>query len=309
NDKVDSNRLNKDGDSPLHIACLGMAGNHDLALQMVASKRFDLTLRSNGEIKQTPMDIAMRLEATRLIEALEGQRKESVIKEKSATFFPPDANWANGSALKEVTVERCSQEYLENIQVGELTLIEWAIVHFDQQLINALNKKGIYFKLSEEKKDQLTIELIRFGHKCLQYLGKNIIQIAEHQKILKEVEEFVAKPDLKKIGESEILELWRETAHSYLKQCEIISRHKKEGSHLYGNEVLAGNNLSSQHLLKSYLDMMPGLIRGHMDMMTTMSREELMDQLGIPQSHRRLLEPVRSLKELMQFAPVFKAMQ
>ena len=139
----------------------------------------------------------------------------------------------------------------------------------------------------------------------MQYLGKSPIQIAEHQKILKEVEEFVAKPDFKKIGESEILELWRETAHSYLKQCEIISRHKKEGSHQYGNEVLAGNSLSSEHLLKIDLDMLPGIIRGQIDMMTTLFREELMNQLGgIPQNHRRLLEPVRSLEELTKFWPV-----
>ena len=82
------------------------------------------------------------------------------------------------------------------------------------------------------------------------------------------------------------------------------------GSHLYGNEVLAGFNLFSMEVTKFHLRLViPPQERQQLEDVVERSRDGIMDEMEFSQNTRQLLNPMRSLEEVMKFYPVFLEMQ
>lgn len=304
--KINPNLLNQEGMSPFHIACLGMAGNYDLARVMLRSNRFDLSLKSSGETKETGFQLAARknnenVDQEFLQELSRKQKNEAspYFIQEDSVWIPREAAWENGDKIEECDLKKYSKDQLEKLRVGDLTLVEWAIIDDNSKVIKALQKKGIFFEFTKENEKRLIVGL--FKHLFEKQMDKFcMLPVKEVNQYAAEIKEFLVCPDLENPKHKESVKLWIETARSYFTRRQIITYHQKEGTHTFGREYFCISPEVSL-LFQKWKAVVGSDVLAKFE--NFHSIEEIMDELDIPEERRFLFRTERTLEELVKFWP------
>lgn len=288
--RVDPNLLNEDGESALHLAIYGMAGNDDLALALIEMDKFDLTLQSEADgTKETPLDQAKRLNKQAIVRAIEAKIGDSPSETRKTPL--PDGDGF---------VEDMEKEKLEALQKDGFSLIDYAILHSRTDLQVALQKKGIYFELTEVNRPALSIEMLKkYQSYVVKFLELCPLKIVEFGEWAESYKAFVENPTWNEIPE--IMEFALLSVENRLQFASIRSKHQKNGTGIVGKLTTRFEELKSPSFSP-----FPPEIQAQIDRILGMDRDDFLNQLELDESAKKFLSIPRTLSELVEFWPVYE---
>lgn len=289
NDRVDPNLLDENGESAVHVAIYGMNGKDDLALALIEMDKFDLTLKAENGLNETPLEQAKRLNKTAVVRALEAKIGDSP-SETRKTPLPEGLGY----------VEDMEKEDLENLRKDDFSLIDYAILHNRTDLQIALQKKGIYFELTEENRRTLSIEILKkyqsYVVKALTLFPIKIVEFSEWAEIYKAFVENPTWDDIPEIMEFALLQV-----EDYLKTVSVCSKHQKNGTGQLGRIMTKIKELKSPSF-----SLYPPQTQMQIDRFLQLDRETLLREAYMSKKVRDFLAIPRTLDELVEFWPVFE---
>lgn len=252
---VDPNAQNDEGDSPLHIACNCISGKPDLALMMIRSKRFNLSLTNHEG--DTPSSIARLLgvHGVEIVAELKESGKLSTLAPAKGTQIPSEAVFATGDPVGEKTIDELSNEELSTIKIGDFTLVEWAVLFDYPDMLKALGKKGVTFALTDENKEKLISAFFDEALSWLEWLAQYPVKIRE-LRLLKEDLQTLKKNPNAEPQEPVIIQLLREKFEAYLSRCARINAYENEKGAVFGWKLSLADQLDLRNSLRNYFELL-----------------------------------------------------
>lgn len=217
--EVDLNLANNDGVSPLHLA-IEDPEKQKMAHFLINHDRCDVDI--SGQNGDTAAHIVARLGDQTTLRKL--KEKGAILNAANDSGETPLHIIISKDLDPSIFADEMVKEDLEGIRMGELSLIEYAIVEQKSQVVKFLNEKGVFFKLSPERLPALKEAMRRVLRRSLEYFFEHSpTNVTEITLLAEELDGQRVKGEL-----SEQVDL---SIDHYLEQCAIEGKYKELGTH------------------------------------------------------------------------------